>query len=112
MAGYGDPEVRTGRNLSTSTRYTHTAVEIKIPIHSLAQELKDQLPLASAYKGPSQGPKPRRWKTDFLRSARRAATDLDHISEEQILKTVREYRSGRKKLPEITVVAHTKKKTA
>jgi hypothetical protein len=34
------------------------------------------------------------------------------ISEEEILKTVREYRSGRKKLPEITVVARTKKKTA
>jgi hypothetical protein len=34
------------------------------------------------------------------------------ISEEEILETVREHRSGRKKLPEITVVARAKKKTA
>jgi hypothetical protein len=87
-------------------------VEIKIPIRSLAQELKDQLPLASAYKDLPKGRKRAGWKTDFLRSAQRVAADLGDISEEQILKTVREYRSGRKKLPEITVVARTKKKTA
>jgi hypothetical protein len=52
------------------------------------------------------------WKRDFLRSVLKAAADLGNISEEEILKTVREYRLGRKKLPEITVVAHTKKKTA
>lgn len=44
--------------------------------------------------------------------AGKAAADLGDISEEKILKTVREYRTGRKKLPEITVVARTKKKTA
>jgi hypothetical protein len=88
------------------------AVEIKIPIRSLAQELKDQLPLASAYKDLPKGRKRAGWKTDFLRSAQRVAADLGDISEGQILKTVREYRSGRKKLPEITVVARTKKKTA
>jgi hypothetical protein len=43
---------------------------------------------------------------------RQAAADLGDISEEEILKTVREYRSGQKKLPEITVVARTKKQTA
>jgi hypothetical protein len=47
-----------------------------------------------------------------LRSVQKAAADLGDISEGQILKTVREYRSGRKKPPEITVVARTKKKTA
>ena len=35
--------------------------------------------------------------------------ELADISEEEILQTVREYPSGRKKLPEITVVARTKK---
>jgi hypothetical protein len=40
------------------------------------------------------------------------AVDLGDISEGQILKTVREQSSGRKKPPEITVVARTKKKTA
>ena len=51
-------------------------------------------------------------KRDFLRSVQKASADLGDISEEKILKTVREYRSGRRKLPEITVVARTKKKTA
>jgi len=55
-----------------------TAVEIEIPVRSLAGELEDKIPRASAYKD---------------------------------LKTVCGHRSGRKKLPEITVVARRKKKT-
>jgi hypothetical protein len=89
-----------------------TAVEIKIPVRSLARELEDQIPLASAYKDLPKGRKRTGWKKGFLRSVQKAAADLGNISEEEILKTVREYRSGRKKLPEITVVARTKKKTA
>src|SRR5260370_13550722 len=88
------------------------AVEIKIPVRSLARELEDQIPLASAYKDLPKGRKRAGWKRDFLRSVQKAAADLGGISEEEILKTVREHRSGRKKLPEITVVARTKKKTA
>ena len=88
------------------------AVEIKIPVRSLARELADQLPLASAYKDLPKGRKRAGWRKDFLRSVQKAAADLGDISEGQILKTVREYRSGRKKPPEITVVARTKKKTA
>jgi hypothetical protein len=78
----------------------------------LARELKDQIPRASADKDLPKGRKRAGWKNDFLRSVQKAAADLGDISEEEILKTVREYRSGRKKLPEITVVARTKKKTA
>lgn len=88
------------------------AVEIKIPVRSLAQELEEQIPLASAYKDLPKGRKKTGWKEDFLRSVQKAAADLGDISKEEILRTVREYRSGRKKLPEITVVARTKKKTA
>jgi hypothetical protein len=90
---------------------TH-AVEIKIPVRSLARELEDQIPLASAYKDFLKGRKRAGWKKDFLRSVQKAAADLGDISPEEILETVREYRSGRKKMPEITVVARTKKKTA
>jgi len=89
-----------------------SAVEIKIPIRSLARELEDQMPLSSIYKDLPKGRKRAGWKKDFLRSVQKAAAGLGDISEEGILKTVREYRSGRKKLPEITVVARTKKKTA
>lgn len=88
------------------------AVEIKIPVRSLVRELEDQIPLASAYKDLPKGRKRVGWKKDFLRSIQKAAAGLGDISEEEILKTVREYRSGRKKLPEITVVARTKKKPA
>ena len=88
------------------------AVEIKIPVRSLARELEDQIPLASAYKDFPKGRKRRGWKKEFLRSLQRAATGLGDISEEEILRTVRESRVGRKKQPEITVVARSTKKTA
>jgi hypothetical protein len=88
------------------------AVEIKIPVRSLARELEAQIPLASAYRDLPKGRKRPGWKKDFLRSVQKAAADLRDISEEEILKAVRESRSGRKKLPEITVVARSKKKTA
>jgi hypothetical protein len=78
----------------------------------LVRELEDQIPRASAYKDLPKGRKRAGWKKDFLRSVQKAAADLGDISGEAILRTVREYRSGRKKLPEITVVARTKKKTA
>lgn len=88
------------------------AVEIKIPLRSLARELQAQMPLASACKDLPRGRKRAGWKKEFLRSIQKAAGDLGYISEERILKAVRENRSGRKKLPEITLVARTKKKTA
>jgi len=106
MADLGDICLRSRPFNGTS------AVEIKIPLRSLARELRDQIPLASVYKDLPKGRKKAGWKKIFLRSAQKAAADLGDISEEQILKTVREYRSGRKKPPEITVVAPTRTKTA
>jgi hypothetical protein len=88
------------------------AVEIKIPVRSLARELEEQIPLATAYKDLPKGRKRSGWKKDFLRSMQKAAADLGDNSEEEILKTIRESRSVREKLPEITVVARSKKKTA
>ncbi len=87
------------------------AVEIKIPVRSLARELEDQIPLASACKDLPRGRKRKGWKR-ALQSLQNAAADLGNISEEKILSTVREYRSARKKPPEITVVARSRKKTA
>ncbi len=48
-------------------------------------------------------------KRELLQSLRKAAGDLGDISEEKILKTVREFRSGHK-LPKVTAVARSKKK--
>jgi len=90
---------------------TH-AVEIKVPVPSLARELEDQIPLASACKDFPKGRKRPGWKKDFLRSLQKAAVELGDISEEEILRALRQDRAGRKKQPEITVVARSTKKTS
>ena len=112
--GLGKVEAKDLRDICLRSRPLNgtDAVEIKIPVRSLARELEDQIPLALAYKDLPKGRKRAGWKKDFLLSVQKAAGDLGVISEEKILKSVLEYRSGRKKLPEITVVARTKKKTA
>ena len=120
------------------------AVEIRIPLRSLALELQKQLPRASVSRDLPRGRKRPGWKKDFLRSLEAGAAEMKDVSEEAILKTVQETRemlarrnrapvinaleelkqssdsapaprkpsSARKKLPEITVVARTKTKTA
>jgi hypothetical protein len=124
------------------------AVEIRIPLRSLALELQKQLPRAAASHDLPRGRKRAGWKKDFLRSLEAATAEMRDASEEEILKTVRETRamlarrkrpagpgilaqskqsmkrspdevsgprrpsSARKKLPEITVVASAKTKTA
>jgi hypothetical protein len=123
------------------------AVEIKIPLRSLAMELEKQLPRASVSRDLPRGRKRAGWKKDFLSSLKAATAEMGDASEEEILKTVRETREmlarrkrptvgilealklslrevresvsaprkpslARKKLPEITVVASTKTKTA
>ena len=69
-------------------------------------------PSGLSLQGPSQGPKETGMEEEFLAEHPDGCRRCGDISEEEILETVREHRSGRKKLPEITVVARTKKKTA
>ncbi|HET9836791.1 MAG TPA: hypothetical protein VFR84_01060 [Candidatus Angelobacter sp.] len=88
------------------------AVEIIIPVRSLAQELESKLPAAAAVKDLPKGRKRAGWKRELLRNMQQAAADLSNVSEEQILKSVREHRTARKKRPEISVIAITKEKTA
>ena len=77
MADLGDIYLRSRPLNGTS------AVEIKIPVRSLARELGDQIPLASVYKDLPKGRKRAGWKKSFLRSAQKAAADLGDISEER-----------------------------
>lgn len=123
------------------------AVEIRIPLRALAKDLEKQLPRASISQDLPRGRKRAGWKKDFLRSLEAAAAEMADVSQEEILKTVREARemlrrrkrralnvleaskqstkqfsaaatgprrpsSAGKKLPEITVVASAKTKTA
>lgn len=110
----GKSEAKDLKDISLLSRPLNgtDAVEIKIPIRSLSRELENRIPLASSYKDLPKGRKRPGWKRDFMRTLQKAAGDLGELTEEEILKTVRESRVGRKKLPEITVVARSKKKTA
>ena len=88
------------------------AIEIKIPLRSLVKDLQEQLLLVSAYKDLPKGRKRPGWKREMLESISAVASDLrNQVSEEQILKTIRQYRAERKQLPEISV-ALPKEKTA
>lgn len=137
------------KNVSLNSRPASgkDAVEIRIPLRSLALELQKQLPRASVSLDLPRGRKKPGWKNDFLRSLETAAAEMKDVSEEEISKTVQETRAmlarrreprhdlmaalklalqdpgksvpatrgtipTRKKLPEITVVARTKTKTA
>lgn len=102
----------TDIRLRSRPRNGADAVEIKIPVRSLARELENQIPLAAAYKDLPRGRKRPGWKKDFLRSMQKAAAGLGDISEEEILEAVHDSRLRRRKLPEITVVARSKRKTA
>jgi hypothetical protein len=87
-------------------------IEVKIPLRSLAKDLDDQLLLAPNYRDLPRGRKRPGWKREMLESMRSAASDLpDDLSEAQIMKTIRQYRAERRKLPEISV-AIPKEKTA
>jgi hypothetical protein len=79
------------------------AVEIKIPLRSLAMELEKQLPRARVSRDIPRGRKRAGWKKDFLRSLEAAAAEMGEVSEEEILKTVRETRAmlARRKRPPV-----------
>lgn len=144
----GKPSELKDVSLHSRPASSKDAVEIRIPLRSLALELEKQLPRASASLDLPRGRKREGWKKDFLRSLEAAAAEMGDVSEEKILKTVQETRtmlarkkrpsvdtdisealklslqelgksirthklsSARKKLPEITIVARTKTKTA
>ena len=74
----GNVEMKDLKDICLRSRPVNgtAAVEIKIPVRSLARELEDQIPLASAYKDLPKGRKRTGWKKDFLRTAQKAAADL------------------------------------
>jgi hypothetical protein len=82
------------------------AVEIRIPLRSLAMELGKQLPRASVSRDLPRGRKRVGWKKDFLRSLESATAEMADVSEEEILKTVRETREmlARRKRPVMNVL--------
>jgi hypothetical protein len=81
------------------------AIEVRIPVQSLAEEIEERLPLANVYKDLPRGRKRPGWKAEFLETLSEAAVDLGDLSEEDILQAVKKQRKATKSEPEITVAS-------
>ena len=81
------------------------AIEIKIPVRSLVEEIEERLPLASVYKDLPRGRKRPGWKAELIDTLREAAVDLGDLSEEDILQAVRNQRQSKRSAPEMTVAS-------
>lgn len=81
------------------------AIEIKIPVRSLAEEIEERLPLANVYKDLPRGRKRPGWKAEFADTLREAAVDLGDLSEEDILQAVKSQRQAKRSAPEMTVAS-------
>jgi hypothetical protein len=98
--------------LQARPRSQSEALEIRIPLKSLAEELKQQLPRAAARKDLPRGRKRSGWKQETISALEDASEALAGISEEEITETIRKCRSERRKHPEIAILARKKEKTA
>lgn len=81
------------------------AIEIRIPVQSLAEEIEERLPLAKVYRDLPRGRKRSGWKEEFLETLGEAAVDLGDLSEEDILQAVKKHRKAKGAEPEITVAS-------
>lgn len=81
------------------------AVEVKVPFRELAQQVEERVRLVGVFKDLPRGRKRRGWKGEFLATLKEAAQDMGDISQQEILKAIREHRNRRKQTPEVTVEA-------
>jgi hypothetical protein len=79
-------------------------IKLSLPFRAVYDQLQERMKLADLYRDIPPGRKRRGWKKEFLESLAEAAKDIGEISEEEILRTVRNYRRERR-APEITVAA-------
>jgi hypothetical protein len=98
----------TAETLSITFRRSSSRrpLEIRIPLRLLAEDLEKRLPLAEAARDLPRGRKRPGWKREFRTAAQEAASALGNVSDADVMKAIREYRSGK---PELKVVAETKK---
>lgn len=98
-------DVKKVRYLSLRSRPAsgREPVEVRIPIRDLANELDEQLPLASLHRDLPRGRKRPGWKLEFTRALTAAADDLSGITESQIAAAIRGFRTEKRRLPEITI---------
>ena len=84
-------------------------VEIKIPFRELKKELEESMPMANAVRDLPRGRKRRGWKEEFVTTLQQVGDDIGEISEQDIFKKLRGYRSERKAQPDIRLVPQDEK---
>lgn len=88
------------------------AIEIRIPVQSLAAEIEERMPLAELYRDLPRGRKRPGWRAEFLESLSEAAGDLAELTEQDILLAVKHHRITARSMPEITVAWEAKSTSA
>jgi hypothetical protein len=81
-------------------------IKLGVPFRALGEQIEERMGRADLYRDLPRGRKRRGWKKEFLESLTEAAKDIGEVSEEEILRTVRNYRK-QKRAPEITVAAES-----
>ena len=79
-------------------------IKLGVPFRSFDAEIDEGLNRAGLYKDMPRGRKRAGWKKEFLATISEAAKDLGELSDEEIQRTIRNYREERR-VPEITVAA-------
>ncbi len=110
VSSVSDEHVSTARYLSLRSRPAkgREPIEVRIPLRDLAKELNEQLPAAALYRDLPRGRKRSGWKREFTRTLQTAAKDLSGVTESQIADAIRGFRTGKKRLPEITIAPSNK----
>src|SRR5580704_5909388 len=70
-------------------------IKVGVPLRALGEQLQERMSRADLYKDLPRGRRRKGWKKEFLESLAEAAKDMDEVSEEEILRTVRAYRKER-----------------
>ena len=78
-------------------------IKLSVPFRAMGAQIEERMTRADLYRDLPPGRKRRGWKKEFLESLADAAKDMGEISEEEILRTIRNYRKERRRR-EITVV--------
>jgi len=81
------------------------AIEVRIPVRLLAEEIEERLPWARVYRDLPKGRKRPGWKTEFVEALSDAAVDLGEVSEDAILEVLKKQRKAARSEPEITVAS-------
>lgn len=82
-------------------------IKLGVPLRSLEEQIQQGMGRAELYRDLPRGRKRPGWKKEFLATLSEAAKDMGNVSEQEILRTIREYRRERRRTPEITVVAES-----